>query len=145
MRIRKYDKIEILLSLMLLTVFISKGLFNALSGILLLTAIFKVVKKREINKDIRLTLYSLIPVLGIVVNIFYSGIEGVKNYLNIERGMIFSLIFLVLNLSLVQYERIKNWILIGGVFSGFYSGLSFITPKFFGSFGTEKLNPDTGA
>ncbi len=72
------------------------------------------------------------PLIGLLINGYIFGFEGVKNYLDVERGMIFSFIFLVFNLSLNEYERIKNWILVGGVSSAIYSGISFITPKFLG-------------
>lgn len=132
MEIKKYNRIEILLSLMLVTIFISKSLFNALSGIILLIAVYKLVKKNKINKNLIMVSYALIPFVGLLINGLIFGIEEMKNYLDVERGMLFPFVFLVLNLSLKEYERIKNWVLIGGISSAVYSGISFFTPKFLG-------------
>ena len=129
--IKKYC-IEIAVSLLLLSVFISKSFFNGFSIILVLLSIVKVYKKREIYIKRELVLYTLIPLMGIICNLINSKLDGVKGYFDVERGMIYSLIFLFLNLSLVEYERIKNWIMFGGVFSALYSGVSYITPEFLG-------------
>ena len=129
--IKKYC-IEIAVSLLLLSVFISKSFFNGFSIILVLLSIVKVYKKREIYIKRELVLYTLIPLMGILCNLINSKLDGVKGYFDVERGMIYSLIFLFLNLSLVEYERIKNWIMFGGIFSALYSGVSYITPEFLG-------------
>ncbi|MBP7101586.1 MAG: O-antigen ligase family protein, partial [Leptotrichiaceae bacterium] len=129
--IKKYC-IEIAVSLLLLSVFISKSFFNGFSIILVLLSIVKVYKKREIYIKRELVLYTLIPLMGIICNLINSKLDGVKGYFDVERGMIYSLIFLFLNLSLVEYERIKNWIMFGGIFSALYSGVSYITPEFLG-------------
>ena len=129
--IKKYC-IEIAVSLLLLSVFISKSFFNGFSIILVLLSILKVYKKREIYIKRELVLYTLIPLMGILCNLINSKLDGVKGYFDVERGMIYSLIFLFLNLSLVEYERIKNWIMFGGIFSALYSGVSYITPEFLG-------------
>lgn len=124
--------IEIVVSLLLLSVFISKSFFNGFSIILVLLSIVKVCKRKEIYIKRELILYTLIPLLGIICNIINSKLDGVEGYFDVERGMIYPLIFLFLNLSLIEYERIKNWIMVGGIFSALYSGVSYITPEFLG-------------
>ena len=96
--IKKYC-IEIAVSLLLLSVFISKSFFNGFSIILVLLSIVKVYKKREIYIKRELVLYTLIPLMGIICNLINSKLDGVKGYFDVERGMIYSLIFLFLNLS----------------------------------------------
>ena len=68
---RKYSGTELIISLLFLTIFISKGLFNILSGILLLYAIYKFVRKREISNNKVLAIYAIIPFFGVLFNFIY--------------------------------------------------------------------------
>lgn len=130
--IKKDNYLEIVLGMMILSVFLSKSLFNLMFGIIVIIAILKYFKQREIYKNNIFYYYLALIPLGIISNIINSGFDSIGNFFESERSLIYILIFMMLNLSYKQYERIKNYILIGGIVSAIYSTISLFTPKIFG-------------
>lgn len=123
---------EILISLMILSVFISKGIFNMLFMVLIIFSLYKAFKIKNFYKEKVFFFYLGLELIGTVSNGFSSGIKGVGSFMYNEKSLLYILIFVLLNLKLEQYEKIKNWILIGGISSALYSGISYFTPRFLG-------------
>lgn len=127
------DSMEVFfVSALVLLVFISKGLFNIFFFLLVLISVYKLLKKRDYYKEKIFNWYLGLFVVGIIGNLINSGLVGIKNFIYNERNLIYVLIFIILNLSLKQFEQIKSSILLGGVISTFYSSISYFTPEIFG-------------
>lgn len=132
MKFVKKHFIEIIISLLLFAAFMSKGIFNLLFFSLVLTTIYKVYRTKDIYKEKIFFWYLVLIGLGIISNLLNSGTRGISKFLDSERSLLYVLVFVLLNLSLKQFERTKNWILIGGISSALYSGISYFTPQFLG-------------
>ena len=132
MKFVKKHFIEIIISLLLFAAFMSKGIFNLLFFSLVLITIYKVFRTKDIYKEKIFFWYLGLIGLGIISNLLNSGTRGISKFLDSERSLLYVLVFVLLNLSLKQFERTKNWILIGGISSALYSGISYFTPQFLG-------------
>lgn len=128
----KNDYLEIMLGIMIISVFLSKSFFNLMFGIIVIIALLKLIKRQELYKNEIFYYYLALIPLGIISNIINSGFSSIGNFFESERSLIYVLVFLILNLSYKQYDKIKNYILLGGIISAFYSTISLFIPKILG-------------
>ena len=128
----KTNYLEIVLSILILSVFFSKSIFNLFFGIIVIMSLIKLIKTRVIYKEKVFYLYLCLLPLGILSNMLNSDFENIGNFFETERSLLFVLVFMILNLSFKQYEKITNFVLIGGILSALYSTISLFVPKIFG-------------
>lgn len=121
--------IEVLLFIILFSIFINaKAIFNIGLGILVLLGVFKALKYKDIVKEKIFYWYFGVIIIGILVNLIHGTLE---DYFSIERSVFFIPLFILINVKLVQFNRIKNSLIYGGLIGVFYSIISYFTPKFF--------------
>jgi len=128
----KNDYLEILLCILILSVFFSKSIFNLFFGIIVIISMVRLIKNRVFYNEKIFYLYLCLIPLGIASNIFNSKFKNIGNFFESERSLLYVLVFMILNLSIKQFEKIKNFILIGGIVSALYSTISLFIPRIFG-------------
>lgn len=128
---RYFDRIVMInIVILIFSIFFeAKGIFNLGILTLLILSVYKIVRRRDLNKEKLLIFYFLGFFIGIISNI-PNGTVG--KFLSNERSLIYILIFLMLNMEKKKFERIKDCIIFAGIIPSFYSFISYYTPKFFG-------------
>ena len=121
-----------LLVITILSIFLSKSLFNITILLLFFVSVVKAIKKPVLNNREMFYHYSILAIIGFVFNFYNQGLKGIGNFLSNERNLLYVFIFIILNLNIKQYEKIKDYILVGGIIGALYSTISFFTPKFLG-------------
>lgn len=129
MKLIKNSLLEFVLGLLLILVFVSKSLFNGLFFLLIIIAIYKYKNDKKIYKERIFLLYLAIIPLGIIINFYDAGLDGIVNFLSNERSLFYVLLFMFLNLDTNQYHKTKNFILYGGGLGALYSSVSYFTPE----------------
>lgn len=129
MKLIKNSLVEIILGLLLIFIFVSKSLFNLCFLFLTILAIYSYKKNKVIYKEKVFFFFLILIPLGMVINLYDVGLNGVINFLSNERSLLYILLFMLLNLDIHQYNKIKNFILYGGAFGALYSSISYFTPE----------------
>lgn len=132
MKIIKNKIVEVILSFLILSIFISKSLFNFFLMILVILSIYTFQKTKVLYKEKIFYWYLGLLPLGLFSNFYSNGVQGIGEFISSERSLVYILVFLMINLSEEQYNKIKNFILIGGIISAIYSTISFFFPDIFG-------------
>lgn len=129
--LKKIDKvIEILISILFISIFIdAKGVFNIGVLLIIIIGVLKVVKTKKYNEEQLFFWYLSSLFIGIIANLRNGTI---KDFLSNERSLWYFLIFILINLKIEQYEKLKKSIFYSGLVSALYSGISYFTPNFFG-------------
>lgn len=127
----KIDKaLEWILYIVLFSIFINfKAFFNVGIILLLIASLIKIIKYRAFSKDKIFYWYFVVMIVGIIANLV-NGTLG--KFLSIERSIFFIPLFLMMNLKLSHYEKVKKSMIYGGIVGTFYSIISYFTPNFLG-------------
>lgn len=127
----KFDKaLEWILYIVLFSIFINfKAFFNVGIILLLIISVIKTVKYKTFSKERVFYWYFGVILIGLIANLI-NGTVG--KFLSIERSVFFIPLFLMMNLKLSQFDKVKNSMVYGGIIGAFYSVISYFTPSFLG-------------